>query len=488
MSPSASRAKFDALFVFIAFLIFATLFLFFYPPIYAFRDEGIYLSLAQVLKKGTLFIEKTGIPVSIYIDLKGHHLPFYPPGNPLLLIPFTAFGLQSAFTMGLSLHLLGTFLFKKTARLFGCDHPAVILLYLFFPSFAFYSRTLMSDIPSLAVFLTAYYFYFKPGGSKMLSGFFFGLSLFFRVSNVVVIFPFFAGLLIRGFKEKKWGDLLSFCAALAPLAAGMALYNHCIYGSPFLSGYSEVFTGVKNFSPFFFLNNAIHYFIVLNTAYPLMMLLFLFNRRIARLETYLLLATLFVFFSFYYFQDRYPQTYLGYVFGNRFFYPVIPFLIMAFAEPFQNYLNRFPLFLQKAAVTVLFLFLMAACAGIHLKHNVYLKQQAAARDFLYQNTKNGDAVIYDGTAAELIQAAWGKRHYVPYETSEKMQTAVNNLPPHTDTYLVIRKTSHGTVKVNGALFLALDNIRKFYKIHAAAESPSMTLYKLDSQEDRHVHD
>lgn len=460
----------------------AGLFLCFYPPIFAFRDEGIYLSLAQVFKAGTIFIEKTTVPLSLYVERNGHHLPFYPPGNPLLLIPFTWAGWKGVFVMGLCMHLIGAFFFRKVAALFDCDHAVTLLLYVFFPSFIFYSRTIMSDIPSLAFFMTAYYFYFKPRPSKALAGVFFGLTLFFRVSNVVVLSAFALGLGIQSLRTRRWNDFLAFCGAAAPFAAAMGFYNTAVYGSPFLSGYSQVFSGVKNFSPAFFASNARHYLLILNVVYPFMMLLFFKNRRIACLETLLLTVFLLIFFSFYYFQDRYPQTGMALILGNRFFYPVIPFFILAFGKLCQNILSTLSEKPQKILIVLLLFSMSAASAIIQWKHNAYLQRQAAERDFIYQNTDEGDAVIYDGNVAELIQGIWGKRLYIDYEGYERLRESVNNLPQGTDIYLVVRKVVHGTTKVPGALYLAMEKLKTAFQFETVAESETMSLYEIAPKE------
>ncbi|MEO0185688.1 MAG: hypothetical protein ABIL20_07810, partial [candidate division WOR-3 bacterium] len=128
--------------------LFTFLFFYFYPLNIGIVDETAYLSMTYAFQKGNLYYEEAGIesaPASMTVD---HHLVSrYPPGNSILLLPFTAIHWKWIFLRGYILMIIGFIIFIML--LHNNQLPRhYALLFLFHPSFLLYSRTIMSDLPS----------------------------------------------------------------------------------------------------------------------------------------------------------------------------------------------------------------------------------------------------------------------------------------------------------------------------------------------------
>ncbi len=447
------------------------LFFLFYPPFYGFRDEGIYLGMADALLHGKFFISPLEYPVSITIETGGRHLPFYPVANSILLMPLLASGWKNVFLLGLIAHLLSFTVFIKFAKGFGSDNTLTRLLYLFFPAFVFFSRTVMSDIPSLVCFLAAYVFYFGKNKKNSAAGFFLGLSLFFRVANAVMVLPFIMGSLMEGIRQKKGSAFLGFCAGLAPLAILAAAYNTFVYGAPWLTGYSETFTGVRSFEMKYFMANCVHYLSALNLAYPLMLLVFLFDRRMRRLEIYLLLVLHFLFFGFYYFHDKFPGKIPTLIFGTRFFFPLMPFFILSYGSLLDPILSRVPK-LKIPAAAVLLVLLSASSFLIHRAHQQAVRPAAEASGLIYAVTPENSMVIYDSPAAELVQRYLGRREYSYYDATEEFLNSLQVKAQSTDIYSVLSASADGEdTEILHALAPVFDAV-------PAGKTERITVYRL----------
>src|SRR3989338_4001686 len=179
-------------------LIFIGSWLFYYPPLFTFSDEGQYLHATWLLGEGKSF--KVTNPLESFVFSSKDNinfLPQYAPGQSLLLLPFALVNWKLVFLSGLLLHLLVFYLFERLLKQNNINSNYA-LLYLFFPGFVFFSRTLMSELASIALIFLGFYFYRNDKG--YLSGLFFGLSLIVRYTNAVFAMPFF---LFSLFKNRK---------------------------------------------------------------------------------------------------------------------------------------------------------------------------------------------------------------------------------------------------------------------------------------------
>lgn len=384
----------------ISLVVFVGIYYYFYPPIYAFRDESDYLSMAYVFRQGTLWIEKTAVPVRSWILSQGHRVSDYPPGMSFLLLPWISLNWKCAFVLNFTFHLLGTFYFQKILRLFQIKNPEILsLLYLFFPISIFLSRTIMSDIPAAVLFLVGIYYYYKKCGKDWKTGLFWGISFWIRPTGIIFMLPF----LIHALME--WKQKSSMLSLFATFAGMFGLYNLLLYGSFFVTGYSGDFTGMQNFSTRYFVEHFIFYMKSLVLSFPFLLLGPVLARKTRRVEMLVSIALGILFFSLYFYQDRFSSEFLTLIFGVRFLLPGLFLLLLFYAEVLESIFSKPFLSIPIAIVFCL------TCFKIQYEHQKLLRLQEAMQKTLYRNTTDGSTLIYDDNSAELIQEVWGKRHY-----------------------------------------------------------------------------
>jgi hypothetical protein len=432
-----NSSKFESWILAAAAAAFVLLYFFFYPSIFAYRDEGNYLSMAYALREGAFSIPIFKIPIQAFFMVGERIAPVYPWGNALALVPWTFAGWHAVFLHGLIWHLAGGFLIFKLAGVFKINPRLAALLYLFYPSFVFYSRTLMSDIPSMVLTLAASYFYFKAIPSFTLAGIFLGIGYLFRTSNLFVILPFGAILLWRALRHKEFRPLASFSVGILPCFALQFALQYLTYGDPFKSGY----TGGMPFSAYFSIQyareNLSHYLLNLLLCYPLMLILFFFSKPVRRPEILGLLAVLLGFFTVYYFHDAFPGKMLTLFFGNRYLFPVIPFLILGYAGTAEKITGPLPLTLRRFLFTGAAILLMASGFIVSRGHQEALRGQLEMKEAIYTHTPPGSILIYDNNSAELLQYAWGKRTYLVFpEFKERFFSMAKE--PNQGLYLIKR--------------------------------------------------
>lgn len=421
--------------------IFISLFLLFYPPIYSIRDEAVYAATSYILRNGTLDALAAQEPLVVFINMGGKQYPFYPLGTPLLLILFTLVHWQGAFFMGLLCHLGSAWIFRRLCARQGITHPLVFALYLFFPSFVFFSRTLMSDMPSLLIALLAYDAYFSKR-PKWHAGIWLGVSLFFRSSNAILAVPFFAGCLYQCFRDRKKESLTSLAFGYLPVLLISLSYNWYVYGSPFRVGYSRAFTGQVSFSIDHIVPGFLYYFSVLNTVYPLMLIIFLFRKKGRPLEGLFTVLMFLTVFSLYFYVQLFSVPAAKYVLGNRYLFPAIPFLIAAYGQWSVEMLEKFPARIKRGIYAVLILGLIASAGVIHYQHRKVLNAQNSYKNFIYTLSREGDVLLYDDAASELLLRAWGKRIYQRFEGPQSVEQVIPYLKEKRRIYLITRQASY----------------------------------------------
>lgn len=401
------------------FLIFAGLFALFYPLVYSFIDEASYMAMAYVLKSGHFFIDAASVPVPTWIYTLGRKVFDYPPGMALLLLPFTFIGGGSFYILGAAFHFLGAYYFKKLLRLFKIENSFLVCLYLFFPPFVFYSRTLMSDIPSAALFLAGTFYYFKSASKSWKAGLFWGAALMVRPSDLIYIAPFLAAAVIKALKNPERGTAEGYIVPVSAALFLLGLYQKVLYGSFFLTPYSQQFSVLKNFSLEYFTPNLLHYLKSLMTVYPSMLLAVFFASKTRRPEMLWALALGLGYFSFYYFHDEFDTPLQTAVLGARFLFPAVPFLLLMYAEAVDAALRKVSTGFSRVLAAAIFIALLSVSFFIHVRHQEALWTQSSMIKTIYKTTPDGSAVLYDQSTAKLFQGAWGKRDYTFLRDGEK---------------------------------------------------------------------
>ncbi|MEO0101353.1 MAG: hypothetical protein ABIK84_03040 [candidate division WOR-3 bacterium] len=210
-------------------------------------DNIRYLILAEALISGQGYRD-------IYEPASPPHTT-YPPGFPLLLVPFL-FLFNHHYpllnTLPLILALLSVFLFFHLLKIEGREKPpffilASLLLVSLSPIFLEYSHTLLSEMPFLFFTLLAFYlfrrFELKPSFLFLLFSFFSLIfSVFLRTAGIGILPAFFFYLL----SKRRYKEILILIGIFLIFFTPYLLRNlHLGKGS----GYLELFTYKNPYAP-----------------------------------------------------------------------------------------------------------------------------------------------------------------------------------------------------------------------------------------------
>jgi len=452
----------------------------FYPLIYAIHDEAAYMSQAYVMRTGTIFGDVAGINVVSSVETRGGHLVTkYAPGASFLLIPFTFFGWKTIFLLPLILHLLGFFVFIKILRIYNIS-PYFSLFYLLYPASVLYSRTIMSDLPSAVFFTIALYFFLRGRKLHFLSGFFFGVLLLFRYSNVILLMPFFVYLVVDLFKkwQKNYFLKSSFFRVSICFFPGFLvflLYNKFAFGGFLRTSY--YIAGM--FSLHFFARNLLFYSLSLSLMFPLMLFSIFSHKR----DKFVLTSVVVLFALFYSLISslavapgrRLAETL---VVGMRYLLPVIPIFILSYSVCLERIKEKRPILGNLFFWFVVGMFFIFDVIMVY-KHQGFLKQQEEYKNTIYNNTEEKSLVLTNYDGMEFFQPVWGKRQIGMFVYWKDRVPIDFSKCDFNKLYLltVIRSDKEGNEYVNKYA----DEIIKEYNGETVAEikgDPELRLWKL----------
>lgn len=195
-------------------VLYTVFFLLFYPRAVLIEDEVHYTIQAQMIANAQSAISST----NPYTEEVVIYAPRYPLGTALLMAPFVAIGGTGAAQLATLLMLLvAVFVLMRWLEISGRS-PLFALLVLGYPPVLVLGRSLMSDVPSLAV-VTVGLFCFWRGierswGWWLASGLLAGASISLRETNAIIFGAFFAGALLRRDRH-TWALVVGGIAGLA---------------------------------------------------------------------------------------------------------------------------------------------------------------------------------------------------------------------------------------------------------------------------------
>lgn len=428
--------KIRQLFLFIHIIIFSVVFYIFYPPFYAIEDENNYLGMAYVLKSGHIFPDEVGAKfVSLY-SYKGHLVSKYPIGNSLFLIPFTLIGWNGVFLFNFILHVIGFIIFIKILIRFNL--PLVYsLLFLYYPPFTLYMRTIMSDLPTAFFTISGFYTFLLGGKWLFFSGFLIGLSCFVRYTNVIVCGMFCAALayplLKRIISERNYrkeeaieiNGLIKFIFGFSPFALIILYYNYYTLGSPFLTVYGLLDPNDYAFSIKHMPGNFVFYLKALLVIYPFLLIaMFIYNGK-ERLLCHLLFWSVLIFYSLYFYTPDFGTGIQKIVVGMRFLLPVLFVGIIAYAFFIEKIRKKSRVL--GVVLLILINLLVLPYFIISYKHYDYLKNWAMFKEFFYSNTGANSFIVCDGEVPKIILDVWGRRNYEQYVFVDKKLQVENKI-------------------------------------------------------------
>jgi len=375
----------------ILFLILqiAVIFLY-YPEFYGIYDEDLYLTATHAMQNGSFFYEKAGIAAPLLGVAKGTKgtISIYPPGNSALLFPFTAINWKLGFLKNILLYIGSFLLFILILRRLDID-PVYSLIFLLHPTIILFSRTLMSDIPSMFFLLLGIFFLLDK--KSLAAGFSLGFIVLLRYPNLVIIVGIF-GALIYAKEYKKILLLLPGIFLFSFVLLGYIMYAYGFILGPF------TIDSAKSFSIQYFIYNFPYYLLSLNVLYPGMLLLAIFfnfkNKKVSFFVIPSLVAIL--FYSFYYYIDGGSNLAEKLVKGQRFMVPIIPLLLIPYLDFLQN-----KKFVKKAFIFVVPLLFIFNC-GIQYKHHQFVREEKHLSQVLQEKIKDVDIIICNSETDELL--------------------------------------------------------------------------------------
>lgn len=420
------------------------IFLILYPGYFTIYDEAVYLSFVYVLQHGTIFAND--FPTLIGSSMNGANCVFkFPPGLPLLLLPFASFGWQGTFMANFSVFCLGSITFAWLLKRFQI-RPFWVVLFNFFPPFILYARTLMSDLSGMLFILASFAFCLaglkwnkKP--SWFLSGFLLGFSAVIRYANAVTFPVFILWLFLN--KARGW---LAFLGGMAVALAGLGIFMFVNSGGQPNAGYGG---GGGLFALSYFPEHFKIYLIILLSLYPGLLLSLLFK---AKADTPRLLiggvAAVFVAtYSFYYFLQSGTDSWAAaLVASSRFILPVQALLLVHYAGVADLFLDKISgqawwrPWCNKVLASLCLLLGLASTFIINQQHNgrakIYLQ---AAVDVKAKLEKNS-VVLASTDALKCFNPFWtdGISRLIPLDTFVSMEQ-VRALYPHQTIQLVTLK-------------------------------------------------
>ncbi len=381
-------------------LLAAGMWLVWYPSAIGIQDEAAYLAHARIVARGDLTGDAPGDITVSMIETPRGVVSKYPPGQAILLAPTQWGPWRMAFVVPLLLLLATTWM--AAAALQRDDRsPLWAALVLFHPTLLLYARTLMSDL-TVAACLTAAFLWSDARRTRpLLAGLALGVAPAVRMAALPLAGALGIILLWRLATDRRFRAVtMAIVGALIPLAA-LGAYNTFIFGEVWvrqapMTGYFDWATSPER---------ALFYLAALNLVWPLLAVAVVTSRHARRLEAQVVLGISFVLFSGYYFVDRRFGLPADFVVGLRFFVPILPILVIVYVERLEIWMLRMRV--APAALAVGLATVIAADAGLVMRHQRFLDATAERREIAVTEANRAPAVVAHGSAAELLSPAWG---------------------------------------------------------------------------------
>ena len=369
----------------IGVIIFIVMFFVFYPQFMSISDENIHLSMVNQLSQGKITVDDV-FDSHMYFEKDGVFAPRYPIGNSVVLLPFSFFNWRFIFLSGLVLHLLNTFVLVKIFKKFNLN-KMYALLYLLYPGYVFYSRTIMSEMPTITFTLLGFYLYLKAdNGNKnennknmLYAGLMWGISCLIRPTNALVIvgagIPMFyravkatlsrGKINIRKLLNNDNKKLIYLGLGVIPAFALTLLYNYYITGNIFELVYSNA--GVNVGKALFGFSSLLIYWkpiVIMLLVYPLM-LLSPFIMKYKKKAEILWIIVLFMIVLGKSNVIRYDLI-TNLVIGHRYFFTLIPLMLIPYSLFLKKYFKRL-----RILIVLCMVLLIIACPILMYKQDTY---------------------------------------------------------------------------------------------------------------------
>jgi hypothetical protein len=405
----------------------------FYPPVWTYMDESVYIGLANVLRHGTLFADQAGIQIP-YVGWNGHHLVSqYPYGMPALIALASVVSWKAIFLINPAAWLIGFAAFAKWLRLEGVSRRYA-WLYLYFPTAVFYTRTVMSEIVCGAVITLAGLAYRQE--RFVWTGLWLGLAINIR-SSLGVILP---ALLVASALEwlwagKSWRAWLAagpgwrIVAGALPGLLAVLVTNFATTGHPLRSPYALSVghvLSVTNLIP-----NLARFGESLVVVYPLMALSVFLGPWRGRLAPRMAIVVFILFHALvptgWVTGNQWDSLAQRLVLQQRYLLPILPFLLLFYVMGLDRAMRAAswspPKLLVAAAAA-----LVLAAGAMQIRHDRYLQTLAEFQRIVYRTVPEGASVVTNFDALKLVNDIRGKRSWV-LVTHDSVDIPATEPPP-----------------------------------------------------------
>ncbi len=307
----------------IAIAIAAAMSVLLWPAAMINADEYLYAGQARLMLEGRLtWFDGAALPGGANPEPEGVR---YPYGWPILLSFGALFGFRGMFVVPLLMHLMGGAIAARMLVRRGLpSHLAAV--FLAHPLFWSFSRTLMSDAPTVVVILFAMDAWENRGRPALVGGAL-GYGFFMRFANAFSLAGF--GIATLAAWRRRWRDLLPITIGGAAAGALLLVQNQLVSGHPLRSGYQPGSTSLVDGKMFF--QHVVLYMGGLLLIPPFSLLAAIIRPRSCDRWALAALPVLGFFFPYSWHDEssRWLETLLG---GQRLVLPAHLYLLMATAS------------------------------------------------------------------------------------------------------------------------------------------------------------
>ncbi len=449
-------------------IIYAVTYIAFFPPIYSSLDESANFGMAYVLRHGTVFPALAGYDLAM--SPIGPHGPIYrfPIGFPALLSILSFLGWHTFFLVNPLFHLVATWLFARILQTLKMP-VGLALLYLFYPGFVLYERTLFSDPFAASLTTAAIYFLICGKPRPSIAGLCLGMALLARSTSLLVAGVFFAGLLLSDWRSRSqtpfWrGQAIPFGLGLLPFLCINSVYNYATTGHFSHGTYDAGMLSASNLVKLGPLYGS-----SLLLIFPGMLLAPLVYR--GRFWGECLAAT----FAVTLVAASYYETTYG---GNRLetlisvvrqVLPVLPLYLLAYCGVLATLLVRLKL-REIMLTTTLGLLLLVVSIGISVGHQKHLRTLVALKSEMAQTLPPQTIIYGNKDVFKLFQPIW--QHTICRDlTNISRQDAMADLRSH-PVFAVLYIRSRGVANEDGINAQAMMNMRREFVLKPGPTSQS----------------
>lgn len=400
--------------IIVAILVYIVFFFIFYPKFITISDEHGYLRQTYELSKGRISVDDPFYSYKYFYRV-GRFVPSYPIGTSVILLPFSLISWKLVFLSGFILHLFNMYILAKILSKYKIN-KFYSLLYILYPGFIFYSRTIMSEIPSITFILLGFYFFLNKNKKyKFLAGLMWGISCIVRPTNALVIIgmclPTLYESFVKLFKYKKVinkdSKILFYIAlGIIPALVISLAYNYFVYGGilnqPHSAGnlkdYSKVFTFTYDVFKFYWKP-----ILIMLVVYPLM-LISPFIAKFKKKREIILVTLLFLILFGKSNIIRYGWL-TNLVVGHRYFFPIIPLILIPYSIFIKKYFKRF--------IILGIIALIIVTPIIMYRQSIYTNQNYDVMEQIYNVIPEGSVItVYAHSDMNYLNNFFGENYKV----------------------------------------------------------------------------